>query len=60
MEQIILGVRIIDWVSIIVAFTYTAFVFWLGYLTGELKNQKDTDIINEPSDNLISKNNQYE
>jgi len=55
----ILGVRIIDWISIIIAFTYTIFIFWLGYSLGELKNQK-LDIINEPSDNLISKNNKYE
>lgn len=59
MEQMILGVRIIDWISIIIAFTYTIFIFWLGYSLGELKNQK-LDIINEPSDNLISKNNKYE
>lgn len=59
MEQIILGVRTIDWLSIIIAFTYTIFIFWLGYSLGELKNQK-LDIINEPSDNLISKNNKYE
>lgn len=59
MEQMILGVRAIDLLSIIIAFTYTIFIFWLGYSLGELKNQK-LDIINEPSDNLISKNNKYE